>query len=597
MLINVSTLLISLILMGCGADSDLLTDNSVGKSPNGNAYKALNERLYSYNIIDDRLIGFEYFSINEECNTNECSLVEDSYALFNNESKKLNQYTKLILGPNGWFEASSNTECSVVFNGNKLIEYCPDGRESAYIISEENLENKPINELNSSIIRSDMLKDSQATFTKDSKKYMFKIEYSDKYFETLNNESSICSTSMKKQEAPVDNNLSNFNTITCTIDDFTFVLQDLDKPNGMLNINSLKDKGNWQKNIQYNRYYTIELNASEIPKQYFISQYNNTVRIGTVIEQEYTKSYINTEAFNVIYSQLQDTYKAESQTYTKLQENYYQIGIYSATQGYKQFFIDSNDKVNIVYKDFLENDLSANWILSDIGLKRESLVCNNTYYFDSYIYDCEDGRKGEVSYVGYKELKNDLISTYSKDYLYNFSFENEYKFFSSYAKELTFKHKNNSGETYIFNLDNRHVVGNDILESNAVTLSSDTLYITNREHNSYIKLLDINLSDEGVAKLYKKDTTLDENTTLIDNALFLENTIWTKIDIGDYSLIRIANTPNIEQAFKNSEDLALIEFMLDTPRVISGTLYDTGIETTKRYLNLEAYEDILNNIN
>ncbi|MCH9739658.1 MAG: hypothetical protein K0U38_02275 [Epsilonproteobacteria bacterium] len=592
---------IGLLFLGCGADSELLKDDtsSVGGKPKGNAYEILNSRVYNYYMFDENRIGFEYMTLSEECSNDLCYLIEDNYLLFNGESKKNSVDNKVVLSTNGWYQKSEHDECSLTFSGSKITERCPDGTERITTITESNLEEMSIvDELNTTAIGTEKLKDSEATFTHDTVHYDFKETNSHVLYEIIDGDDSQCYTSKAKDEVLEDDNLSKSPTIVCSIDGMTLSLQGAKSVSGFFTVDDIENTNRWEKSIRYKHYPVIELNITTDDKRYFISSYQGVVRIGEIISKEQEKSYINTEAFNAIYAQLNNEYTSESITYQKLQTNYYKVGFYGGDKAYKRFFVDEDDNLNMEYRSFVDDEVAANWILSDSGLKRESLVCDSEFIFHGYSYICDDGRMGEVSFLEEKTLQNELISNYLSREGVNFSLENKNKFFSIDAKELSFKYHNKSGENYLFNVDNSHNIGVSALMDDASTLLSNDLFMSRKDRGAYAKIIGVSQGDSGIVEIYELNSSIEDNKLLsLASAKKIDEIAqWQKKSFGGRTIIEIENSEILLKYFDTNKNITLVEFMLTESKVISGINYEKNGEFIKKYLNLDAYENIVSNV-
>lgn len=593
--------LVLIVFLGCGADSDLLRDDSTGGKPSAKSYKILEDKVYSYNALDSLRVGFEYLSLNEECNTEACYMLRDRYVLFNGESKKLPLDDTLVLSKNGWYEKSKDAECSVTFSSSTVTKRCPDGTEQIIRISEQSLEDMSIvDELNTTNITEERFKDPESTFTYESKRYEFKQENSYKLFEILDSDKSKCYSSNDRSEViSNDINLSSNPTVVCDIENIEIVLNGADKEKGSLTVNGKSVETNWVKSVEFENYSLIELNVTTENniKNFFIAPYNGTVRVGKIIEKESQINYLNTEAFNAVYTQLYDEYKSISETYQKLKNNYYLVSNYGGDKGYKQFSVDDEDKVVFTYKNFRDEILTANWILTSKGLTRESLICNSEFYFHGFTYSCEDGRSTEVSFLSEHTLKNELIKSYLTTQGLNFPLENKNKFFSLEAKELSFKEKSLSGKGYIFNVDASYAIGKSPLEDDANESSEETLFISMKNKSSYAKLVGLNDEKHGIVEIYELNSTAGTNTQILATAKKItSDTKWKKETFGGKDIIEIVNSHEFKENFNTKNNVAIIEFQLQTQKLISGELYSDGNTSTKKYLNIDGYENILENL-
>ena len=593
--------LVLIVFLGCGADSDLLRDDTTGGKPSSKSYKVLEDKVYSYKALDSLRVGFEYLSLNEECSTETCYMLRDSYMLFNGESKKLPLDAVLVLSENGWYEKSKDAECPVTFSSSTLTKRCPDGTEQVISISEKNLEGLSIvDELNSTDITGERFKDPDSTFTYDSKRYEFKQKNSHRLFEVLDNDSSKCYSSRDKSELiSEDINLSSHSTVVCEMGAIEVVLSGANGLTGSFTINGKSAETNWLKSTVFENYSVIELNVSieSDTKKLFISSYNGTVRIGTILEKESQVNYLNTEAFNAVYTQLNNEYKSTFETYQKLKDNYYLVSNYGGSQGYKQFSVDDEDRVVFSYKDFRDEPIAANWILTEKGLIRESLVCESEFYFHGFTYICEDGRSSEISFLSERTLKNELIDTYLSNQELDFVLENNNRFFSVEAKEFSFKEKSLSGKGYIFNVDGSHNIGKNPLLDDANESSEGTLFVSMKNNRSYAKLIGLNTSDSGSVEIYELNSTAGTNAQILATAKKVQSdTKWKKETFGGKKIIEIINSTEFAKNFNTKKNVAIIEFQLRSQKLISGELYSDGSTSTKKYLNIDGYENILENL-
>ncbi len=560
-LCNLSIILSMLVLIGCGADSDLLRDDNVGEKPKGLAYKTLNSKIYKLKKIDLSNIGFEYLSVNDDCTQESCSLLKDTYALFNDETNKLAIKKSIILSANGWYEKSQHEECSLEFNGNKLTEHCSDGRESTLEFSETSLEGLRLDELDNSVITQEELKDPKATFTHNTILYEVKQKNTDVLYTIENSDTSKCYEDI------------------CTIDGIQFDLKQLNAQSGSL------DTGSWTKTLQHENYEIIELNTTVNDKKYFIAPYNGYTWIGEIVPKQSVSYYINTQAFNVVYAQLRDEYKASSGIYQELEKIYFRLGVYANKKWSQQLSVNIDKELSIAYRDFSNNEISDNWILSQSGFKRESLVCDSQFYYNSFKFNCEDGRSEEFIFLNETSLENDLIYHHLKEKKLDFPLYDKDEFFSVNAKKFTFKHKNNLGTNYIFNVAESFDIGTEIFIDDASSFNQDLLFISTKNKSAYMKIKGIAKGTNGTA------TLLDVNGTQIDSSIQ-----WKKVYIGDRKIIYIKLNGNIEHYFTTQKSIVLMEFELSSKKVVSGFANYEDNETIQEYINIQAYEDILNNL-
>jgi len=296
-------------------------------------------------------------------------------------------------------------------------------------------------------------------------------------------------------------------------------------------------------------------------------------------------------------NQLENDYKATFEAYQKLKDNYYSVANYGEKQGYKQFSVDDEDRVVFAYKDFRDEPIGANWILTAKGLQRESLVCESKFYFDKFIYSCEDGRSAEVSFLSERTLKNELIDTYLHNQGVAFELANKNRFFSLEAKELSFKEKSLTGKGYIFNVDGSYAIGKAPLSDDADEFSVGTLYVSMKNNSSYAKLTGLNSGDSGSVDIYELNSTAGTNAQILSTAKNVQsNTKWKRETFGGKSIIEIINSNAFTENFHTKNNVAIIEFQLRTQKLISGELYSEGNTSIKKYLNIDAYENILENL-
>jgi len=294
-----------IVLQGCGADSDLLKDQNINKKPSGKAYDILKEDIYEYREVNTNKLGFNYLSLDDECNTKKCSLQEATYFFKDKESKNIPLDKKIVLTQNGWFEKSKHSECKMNFSGKSFIEICPDGRKFDTKIVKINLEGQELNQIENASLYYDKLKDQQATFTYDSEKYDFHQKSDFDIYEILDSDSSKCK--VNKTFARNDTSLTEHMELQCYINGISFKIKDVPASEGIVVVNGTTQQA-WKKEKVNNKYTIINLGKVD-DREYFVASYNSFVRIGTILPKLSTESFINTEAFNVIYTQLKDKYK------------------------------------------------------------------------------------------------------------------------------------------------------------------------------------------------------------------------------------------------------------------------------------------------
>jgi hypothetical protein len=582
---NVILVSLMLILIGCGADSDLLRDENVASEPKGSAYEVLSSKVYKFTKPDELNIGFEYLSTNDNCTQDECTLLDDSYLLFNKETKKLPSETSVVLSQNGWYAKSQHEECLLRFDGSTVIEHCPDGRKSVYKFSKKSLEGTKLSELDPEIILQSDLKDPKATFTYDTSLYEVSQSSQDTLYEFDNNDVNKCYIDKEKQNVVSEEDFSKITEMFCSIDNVEFHIDDLNKSTGIITNEDAENIATWKKVLKYDVYNLIELNFSSNGKQYFLAPYNGLVRVGLVTPQKNVMKYINTEAFNVVYTQLKDKYTDTFKIYENLQDGYYRMGVFGNKKWYQKFSIDAEDNFKMSYRDFSDYEISENWILTNKGMNRESLVCDSQYYFQKLTYSCEDGRNGEFALLDEKTLKNDLILNYIEKENLNLSLYNEDKFFSIDAKEFTIKHKSNSGVSYIFNVEESYDVGTQAFTDGATSFDTNILYISEPGSSAYIQIQGLKNDTNGTAILYKS------YGAEVDDSI-----LWKKITIADKQIVLIEHNELIEKYMHTKKSIVLVEFSLAAQRVISGYLNYDETEYIEHTLNSVAHQDILNNL-
>jgi hypothetical protein len=585
-----------LVLGGCGADSDLLRDNS-NNSPSGLAYESLKNNIYKLERVNEDQVGFEYVTLSEECDNGECNRLIDNYLLFNGESKKIPAQSAFVLSQSGWFEKSTYSECSLTFKKEKVTERCPDGLETLIHIQKHNLQDSSIvNELTTTGIRTDMLKDPEGKFTYNAWSYTVTQKSTSPYYSILNSDASKCSTTVSQETFIESSNLSEHESITCSIDNQLFTINNAMATEGSFSLDHNLNSYTWYKRVLFDEYEVIELNTTKA--QYFIAPYQNSIRMGHIVDQEISATYLNTEAFNTIYTQLNDEYKSESETYKKLQDNYYEVDFYGGLEAFKRVHLDDNEAISYEYLGLENSTVTANWILLSDGLKRESLSCDTQLGYHGYSYKCEDGREGAFSFASERTLKNDLMISYLEAQGKHFNLSNFNRFFSPDAQELSFQHKNKSGKSYLFNVDNSHDIGLTPLEDDAVSLSSESLYVSKKDRSAYVKLIGLDQSASGVIEIYELNSSIhDDKEASIASAIKIDlESSWEKVNFGGKNLIEIQVDNTLSRYFNTNQNVLLMEFMLREQKIISGVAYEEEGTTMKRYLNLNAFEDVQNNI-
>ena len=297
-----------IVLIGCGADSDLLRDQNINKKPSGKAYDFLKEDIYNYrNDVNQTSLGFEYIALTDECNTKDCTLLEALFLFENNESTNVALEKKIVLTKNGWFEKSKHRECEVTFSGSSITEICPDGRKTKTKVVKIDLEGVGLGEVENSKLYMDKIKDTQATFTFNSAKYTFENSSEFSVYEAIDTDLSKCKTP-NNVNARNDVSLNQYTALVCSINGIGFNINNVNASAGIFTMNGSAEHNTWQKTIVHGKYTSIDLGLIN-GIQYFIAPYNSFIYIGRVISEKSSDIYLNTEAFNVVYTQLQDKYK------------------------------------------------------------------------------------------------------------------------------------------------------------------------------------------------------------------------------------------------------------------------------------------------
>ena len=303
----------TLLLLGCGADSDLLEDSHVNKTPEGAAYDIYAKDFFEYKTVPNEStgaieLGFSYLRLGEECNTKECLLIESLYRFENDESTNIPLQKNLILSDNGWFDKSQVEECSLDFSGSKVKQYCPDGRDLTIYVAQSDLEGKGLRSLHQASLYVDKIKDPEATFTHNSKRIELGIENQHTVYETVESALNRCKAS-DGSYARNDNNLIEHSELNCKFNGLKLSFSSVPSESGTVLLNDgASGSATWTRKTINNRYIVLETSAIN-GQSYFISAYNSYIYTGNVTPKTMAKEYINTEAFNVIYTQLKDEIK------------------------------------------------------------------------------------------------------------------------------------------------------------------------------------------------------------------------------------------------------------------------------------------------
>ena len=295
-----------MFLSGCGADSDLLRDQNVDTAtPSNGVYEIVKNDMYIYKTVGDK-VGFDYLTLNEECTKEECFLLQESYILTNGESQTIPIQKRIILSTNGWFDKSRHRECSLKFTNDTAIEYCPDGRKTTIAASSTSLEGQALTQIANAWVYADKIKDPRATFTYQSTQFNLVEADIEDIYEIVDENHTKCLTE-DGGIASTDETLSLHTNVTCKLNGITFQINNLNSSSGTFSVDGTQ-YNTWKKSI-INNYYTIVNLGETNGVSYFVAAYNGDIRIGSMLPKSRYIEHINTEAFNVIYTQLKDEYK------------------------------------------------------------------------------------------------------------------------------------------------------------------------------------------------------------------------------------------------------------------------------------------------
>ncbi|CAA6806112.1 MAG: Unknown protein [uncultured Campylobacterales bacterium] len=558
-------ILILYFLVGCGAESDLLRDDT-STVPKSLVYEAFKDAAYSYYSREDEKIGFDRLSVDSSCSTVGCTLFQSSFELFDGNIS-LEDSTKFILTDSGWYEKFSYDECSFSFIGDSSYRVvCPDGRDETHTVLKSSLSQIKLGEYDSDTIEESMLRDTNAKFGINA--YKYEISSILLYYEL---EGKCFSGSAEA----TNEDLKSYSTLTCQMNNEEILLNDLNESNS-----TLSDGTAWMHSMLYDSYDAILIED----KSLFISFYDGVVRVGNIIKNP-SKKYLNKNAFDTIYTQLSSKYTDESKAYLDLKDEMYELKFFGLDEGYKKFVSSSKDSVNFSKGTFFSTTPSSNWILSSSGLKRAQDNCNIDIYFEKFFYECEDNQKGSFNRLEEKSLSETLMFHYLRDNNISFSLDNNDSFFSNDAKELRYEQKSDN-EIYVFNIENSFLVGASPSISNASELNA-TLFITNLEKDAYMKL-----ENNGSVMIYETNSSNDINTS---NSTLVSNSSWQSTEVFDKNLTKIILNSDMKNHFNTATEIYLMEFELSSTRVVSG--YKEPQTSTKSFLNFDAYKDIQSNIN
>ena len=268
-------LVLSFLFLGCGADSDFLRDVADDVSstsvPQGTIYSQFEKGLYKYEMINEQQLGFTFLSVDQNCNSNNCSLFKQKYTFIDNNISIYNQeINQVVLSINGWLDVSSEDECDAKFTDLNVEISCDDGKKE-YIETEEN----SLSELSILGVFLDItiekIKDTLATFKSNSiqntlsstikndinssSRYIIDIEksliiYSDAQYTTKANSSV----------------LDSYSNLYMKINGYDLIFKDLTLDTSSIEIYldgvGVSDFGSapvWKKQIVYDNYIIIEL--------------------------------------------------------------------------------------------------------------------------------------------------------------------------------------------------------------------------------------------------------------------------------------------------------------------------------------------------
>jgi hypothetical protein len=596
---------ILLFLVGCGADSDLLRDQNSGDAstvPTGSAYLALKNGIYTYKKVDNNYLGFDYFTLEEGCSTLKCSLAHQQYIIFDGNITQKSPSTMIQLSKNGWYEKSQLHECSITFHGQSIRQTCPDGKDETILFSQKVIDSKKLVDYDTQTINSDDLKDNRAVFNSSAFSYDLNTT-NQKLYELTANDSSKCYDSKNNLTTLTSSNLSSFTTIFCTTNSFEFTLTDLSGTSGSLSIHNkitnLEHSATWQKKKVFNNYDLIELDASTLENSIFVVHYNGYVRSGITVDKEAHTRALNKDGFNAIYTQLADKYSTMSLTKKHLTNSLYRLGWVDNKLAYNKKSLIGSDTISNEYNGFFSGISSANWVLSTDGFRRESETCPINVFFNSYDYNCEDGRKGDGVHVETKELNEKLAYHYLQKNTKNYKLDNNDTFFSTGAQEIIYRYTSDI-DTFIFNPQSSLAVGLEPVKDGIDKLIGADFFISAKDKKHYLKIVNAVGDINGTAKIYALKSNIELNTTTENNSTYIlanieeiASSTWDTQNIDTQTIMQIVLNDEQKEFFNISTKMVLTTFELSSTKVITGEVYQEANKSHEiSYLNFEGFTNI-----
>jgi hypothetical protein len=587
-------------MVGCGADSDLLRDQNIDDTPTGNVYKLLNKGIYQYKKIDGKYLGFDYYILDEECKKDSCALLHREYTIFDGNITQQIDQKHIILSGNGWYEKSKISECEVLFGDSNITVRCPDGRVETLIFEKKDIAGKKIIDTMNTVIEKSDLKDESSKFTTSAILYNTDRVNEGKRYEFIQNDSSKCYG--ENHSSLTDATVSN-SSMVCSLDSQIFLFGDTNKSNGTLKIvNSAPEQeisATWRRIEVFGHYTLLEIKSQDLVDTFFVSHYNGATYIGKIIQEENTEKYLNKDGFNAIYTQLSDKHALQSPVKKDLEKGLYRLLTAASTPVYQKISFVDMTHIHVEYGAFFDTKPAANWILTDKGLHRESEECKSDIFFNTFRYQCDDGRDGVFVRIKNTKLPEMLIYTYLLKHSLDYKLDDNDTFFSMESEEISYR-ETSSTDVYRFAPADSLMVGNGILENNASSLFDHNLFVSSHDKRHYLKILAPKLDANGTVEVYELNSSIELNSTTENNSTFIARHIqkigtvgWKYKKLGENETIIIDLGNSEKKYFDYSNTMILTVFKLSKTKIIAGELYrEKGEPKEISYIDYDAYKDI-----
>lgn len=642
------------MMIGCGADSDLLRENSnqddesqkETKLPTGKAADPFLDGIYRYTKTDNNILEADYFTLNSDCNKTDCHVVKEHYTIIDNNISKettSSSPTEYLLNGYGWQEKSRMDQCNIIFNKEMVQQECNDGQLYQWQVSSTDLNNMNIlHNTARHTIAETLILDKFARFPKGNSAYSLVRTLPETEYLTTKNRLCYQDRALSIPAEVLDQNSNLF----FKKGTYLFQLMDTTSHSGEVVIYnedlvqlSLAERIFWNRKNVYDNYEVIEIGISSymknilhIENDFFLTLFDDSVKYGEIIRAGSQKDFYNKDAFNTIYSQLKEKKKKESRLLSFILDGFYEVGFYSGKQGVEKLYYDAESEKTVKSQTpFFDSGLEPNWIITTntTEFRRESFECDAVLNYTELHERCEDGRENYYRFIDQTPLKEQLIFNYVQNERPRLQLENNTTLFSLQAEAYNIE-KRSDYSSYKFYLDSDFKKGYAVNEDNASSLFGKSLYLTAEDKNAFIYvhnpqksayssvvsfydintsyveeeiLADTNTSNEvnqtsqTTLRRLSRSSVSDPLTTSVNKKeyIFLAQSTFSYRKIGNVDVLKIMIPLQMQKKFSLPNELYLSEKEYDKMRILFGEIYETAnVPKTNQYLNYDGYRDIEN---